>query len=751
MFSVFTGSGRDARNYLAAQAPPDEQTVWIEADARFELTHLLLRRLLPHLRRRFGSRRVETALARHTPALSLIFGELARNLTPQQRALRDRFCARLDSNITHNLTVALPMVTHCCELIVELLDGERLVLVFPDVGNLDWCSQQVLKVLFKDFSECKIDCMLGFAGRATVMEKSGIVFRYSNPVVKSFIFSFRTVADFSVLALVPQEEVALETVRLRDTYDDDLEQHALEIAYEGHIDTHHAAMLLQVMEASFESYGYTTALYLGTKLLEAGLPMSSGKLARVHGIVALTAHNRQFFAEGNPRLATFLQHHYEAALANEREPAHRICLHYRLAVTHARRKRELEPAARYVRDGLNELAQSTIKEPQRSSLDAWLRNIHSFVLMHQRNFPLAVEEHEVAFARLSKMEPSGLWANEVVFSTAVLAENLGLLFNLAGDVASSRHWYGIEERLSKKWPVLDAVPDAEWQNFYARNFMLKEAANHAVKGVDKAAATFHFNLEYFFILTLADLYFRMGKVSPSLDYFERAVKLQSMSESSYGTPFLLRSGAASIALKAGEPERAQAHLDLLASEELDTACRCRVRCLQASVHAVVGDSGSAEAAINEAIEDAVDHGEQNLLVQVATRAGEVCLLLHQPDAAGAAFRQGWDLSGLGEVEAPDLLPTTTFTLFLGMLNSGQGTKDILERAIEKAPLALARSREPWWLLSDLLRHIDSFQGQTWMPPPHLADAMAKIRIAANQRDDCSELLCTWGQESSIVA
>ena len=752
MFQVFTGPSEAARNYLAYHKPPTPKTFWLEGDARFQVTHRLMRRLLPHLRMRFGNEVVEKALARHAPALSMVFGKLVDHLSPLQIQQKTGLCGKLDSNITHNLTVALPLVNHCCELIDELLNGETLELVIPDVGNLDWCSQQVLKVLYKDFPHCNICCYLGFSGRDTLMEDSGIVFRYSTPVVKSFIYSFRTVPNFSVHDLDEQPDSGMVVPRLLDPYDDDHEQQALELAFEGRAaDPPNTVLLMRVMESCFESYGYTSALYLGTKLLEAAVLTDARHLARTHGIVALTAHNRQFFAEGNQQLAIFLQKHYEAALANETEPGHRICLHYRLAVTHARRKRELNPAKRYIQEGLSELQQSSVEEPQRSCLDAWLRNIHSFVLMHVPNFPLAVEEHEVAFAKLSQIEPEGVWANEVAFSSAVLSENLGLLFNLIGDAESSRKWYAIEEQLSKKWPVLDAVPSAEWQNYYARNFMLKEAVAQAARGVSKAAATLHFNLEYFFILTLADLYYRMGETESSLRYFEQAIELQAMSESVYGTPFLLRTGAAATALKGGDTDRARSHLDWLSGEDLSLASRCRLRCLEASVFAALGDRHRTETAINEAIEAAAEHEEKNLLVQVATRAGELCLVLGQPKAAAQAFAQGRALCGDPDEEPTGLLPATIFALLIGMLNSGQGDDTMLQRAVGLAPKALTRSREPWWLLADLLRHLNASQSRNQFDWESLQSAVTKIQVAAGQRDDCRDGLRLWNQTPPLVA
>ena len=712
MFSVFTGQQGSPRNYLAAKAPPEPATLWVESDRHFEMTHQVMRRLVPHLRSLVGHEVVEAAIERHKPALSMVFGKLTHQLTPRQQRERRRLCARLDSNITHNLTVALPFVHQCCQLILDVLQGKHLRLVFPHVGNLDWCSQQVLKVLYKDFPHCNIGCLFGFSGLPTQTEDSGIVFRYTNPVVKSFLYSFRTVKGFEVHAIDPQPERHLEVVSLVDPYDDNLEFQMLQRAQ-----AEEAAMnrdpdsVLEVIESCFESYGYTSALFLGTKLLQSGARLTSSQLARVHGIVALTAHNRQFFAEGNRPLADFLQTHYEASLTHEVDPAHRICLHYRLAVTCARRKRQLEPAAGYIHAGLKELEDSDIPEPQRSCLDAWLRNIHSFVLMHQRNFTLAVEEHENAFCRLSKLVPRGLWANEVKFSTAVLAENLGLLFNLKGNADASRHWYNIEESLSKKWPILDAVPSAEWQNFYGRNFMLKEAVTHATKGVRKAAATFHFNLEYFFILTLADLYYRMGDTVSSLTYFEEAAQLQTLTESVYGTPFLLRGGAASSALKSGDPDRAQDHLDQITTKDLNLASQSRFHCLQATLYAARGDAVQAETTMNRAIELAVEQGEQNLLVQVATTAGELCLSLGRMEEAASAFAQGWSLSGAGQKDAPELLPATTFPLLLGMLNCGQGDETLLSKAIALAPAALAQSREPWWLLPHLLKHMVGVQPQ----------------------------------------
>ena len=744
MFTVFTGPGGSPRSYLAAKAPPGPGTLWIEADSRFEMNHQIMRRLIPHLRGYVGHREVEAAIERHKPALSMVFGKLVSQLTPRQQRERRRLCARLDSNITHNLTVALPFVHQCCQLVLEVLQGRALKLVIPHVGNLDWCSQQVLKVFYKDFPQSHVECLFGFSGTPTQMEESGIVFRYTNPVVKSFLYSFRTVTGFRVQDLNRQPERSLEVDSLVDPYDDNLEIQMLQRAQEEDAAiSRNSDWVLDVIESCFESYGYTSALFLGIRLLQSGAPLTSSQLARVHGIVALTAHNRQFFAEGNRPLADFLQTHYEAALTHEVDPTHRICLHYRLAVTCARRKRQLEPAAGYIHSGLKELEESNIPEPQRSCLDAWLRNIHSFVLMHQRNFSLAVEEHENAFSRLSKLVPRGLWANEVKFSTAVLAENLGLLFNLKGNPDASRHWYRIEEALSKKWPILEAVPSAEWQNFYGRNFMLKEAVTHATKGVRKAAATFHFNLEYFFILTLADLYYRMGNTASALSYFEEAAQLQTLTESVYGTPFLLRSGAASSALKSGDPERAQDHLDRIPMADLSQASQSRFHCLQAAVYAAIGDALRAETTMNQAIESAVDHGEQNLLVQVATATGEVCLSLGRAEEAASAFEQGWGLSGTGEENAPELLPATTFPLLVGMLNCGQGDETLLTRAIALAPAALAQSREPWWLLPNLLKHMISFQPQSANGWQDHRRSLAKIHMAASQRDDCTDLLRVW--------
>ncbi len=504
-------------------------------------------------------------------------------------------------------------------------------------------------------------------------------------------------------------------------------------------------LMLEGIQRCFRLYDFTNALILSMRSLAVLEPLTDGReLAALYHIIALSAHNRHFFSQGNVALADFINHALQKALFYETDPATRVAILYRLIVTLGRRKNDQELAYSYLDQAHRILNEKTFKHKE--VLTAWINNIHSFLLMKQGEIKEAIAIHEAGFYLLDHlhMPEQAALQIEIAFTKAVLAENLSTLNSLSGNFKQMKRWYAIESRLAGQWPSLHAVPSAEWQSFHYQNLELSKALKRTEQGLVKARNSFHYVLEYYFTVSAADIHYRLGNAAEALLYFRKALVFQSQVGYEYASLHALYICLVKTEIRLNRIEEA---LEDIAT--ISTAAgvgtereQIEIYLVTAYCHSCSGAEESAEEAINAAIDLAVAGGDCGTLVKVMLWAGKVCLKLNRKQDAIAAYHQALDMAQTvldGVTYEPDTADLAE--IYFRLYACSRKKPAYLEQAIYNLSLSLKEDADSWWTLPQVvvaLSQLPVRQKNSYFKENKAT--IDRIRKAAQQRRDCQAYL-----------
>jgi len=502
------------------------------------------------------------------------------------------------------------------------------------------------------------------------------------------------------------------------------------------------------MQAAFAGFAFTTTLRLGLALFEHEPELTPEQAADAHGLLALSAHNRQFRSGGNIRLAEFLRRHLERAFRAETRPGHRSAVAYRLAVTHGRRMKHIGAGIEWADQAIQESQSARIEGVDAANLESWGRNIRAFMLTGRDRLEEAATECESAFHRLSAIletRPDPLSSpdaclREIVFSRSLLADNLAAIAQMAGDSDRLETWKGIADQLTEEVPELERYEARHWIAIYRKKLRLDAAADKARRGLDAARASQDALREYRYTVESADLEYRLGDAKAALAGFEQANELRRrLEEPGFLKP--VRLSAAAAAARAGNVAKAQDWVRQ-ALDRLDPSAddaRAQILAFLGRLAARRSDGDEAESRINEAIALAVDSGERDTLLAVAVAAGRASQHLERADEASRAYRQALEIAGSQGSGEPAPPPPAALELavHLGLweIEPNRPSADAAVRCLTLLPAALTEA-ETWWHLPRIVGMVsDCNQLGLELPgTPELDASLQTLRDAVGQRE-----------------
>lgn len=689
---------------------------------------------------------VRHVLNAHRAAVAVVKADACGPLSQEDVLKKNEYEAKIDSQLSHNWSLNRPLFEEWATVLIDLLSDREFDIVVPDLNFLDWESAAVLLTLARLTAGDRVNLIIGYdQNRTETLDDCGISWA---PISQS---NAATIA-YGLLMLDRAESILIEDISEKRSLEfkhhcilpEDVELQVWNaITNVDHVlSLEQAQQAILCIQQAFRRHSFTTALRLGVTLLDKKAKLEPWQAAEVHGIVGLSAHNRQFKSAKNLRLADFLERHFRAALDLEVRPAQRISLCYRLAVTLGRRKGDFKEAKIWADRAVEDASKAHLPELQRSLLSAWGRNIRAYLMMRSGEIAAAVKDCEEAFRLLC--EEKGVYSTrDAIFTLSLLAHNLAALSVMDGNYSKAFSWKqkcsDIECNLAgtKKFSGLSSI--GILRKLHALDLALSialEAREHCKKELSPF-------LWFQYTLAAGDLTYRLGNPQKALAFYQeiRAVRRR------IGNPAYLAStelSAAIAALRAGNLEECESLLHM-AEKTYPPQFQSQIMLVNGLLAALRGDAAGANHSTNAAIEVAVQNGECVDLTRTAVRAGEVCNVLQRLGDAREAFERAIDIADAGDVAKNDAqLASEAFRALIGLQECDAPSLQLAIKALKLLPFAL-RTADTWWSLSRLLRILnqiglgfaDSF-GE-----PALREPLEALVLSSHQREDCRASLASF--------
>ncbi|MFT5822544.1 MAG: tetratricopeptide (TPR) repeat protein [Crocinitomix sp.] len=748
MIEILKGNSLQLQSYCIDKYTEQEKAFLIIGDAEVALPYTIIRLMLPQLRKLIGDTEVDELLKKYKLVTSLFFPNLIPFLDAHEKLEQSIISARLSSNITHNRIAKATINETCVSFIMDAFKNDAIKIVIPEVRHLDVGSIDVLKRLLKQYPTSAPDIVLGFNpdwGNETIDRENGLIWYSSVDAlinIQAFVYSFQAIA--AKVDEVNSSSIAFESEPLENKLDkiDDaitLQAYALLNSDRSIDNLENNALIMNAIWSSFKLFDFTMALRLALPFMEKSPEISRKDKGEMYHIIGLSAHNRQFFSQGNENLGEFLERTFRSSLKYEENPENRIGAIYRLIVTLSRRLNRHEEAFEFFNFAISELDTNTFDPAHHAVLKAWVFNINSFVLMRSARIDDAIKYHEDAFNLLQGITSDIEHLNkEIRFTRAVLAENLTTLSSLTNDRPRMEYWCKIEESYSKEWPGLSAVPFAEWQSFYYKGFELKKALENAQKGVLKSAGNFEYILEYFFTMSLADINIRLGNYEDALTYFNKSLLFQAQIAYDFTTAITLRIGVALSMIGVNKFNEALVFTKEMALEYENGSPfdLIEIRIVQAFTYAHLKEYEKAEETINLAIDMAVEAGNFDILINTACKAGDLCQLMGRNEDAADAYSQALEII---ESQSDATSASNIIAVNLGLYETNRTEIEPLALVVKNFPPALKVNYAIW---ADLDRFLKCYLEVTEKAGARLFESceseLVTVLKVAGQHEDCKK-------------
>lgn len=730
------------RRRKLAWAVENPRAIYLQGNAEFAVPWQGARSLVAQLRCRFGDREIATAITPSRALLSLVLRGLEPDLTEEDRAERELAKAHALGFMSHSGVARNPLVTAWATTLAPLLAGRISALVIPDVATLDRETLMLIRELYRRMpAGSRIEVILGQDPSGRLAGGDDVVPTMQHALHLSLLEALEdTVVESPVESANPvMEEPGVDGwEQRRDPLDDGLECRAWEALCSAprSPDSEVCELVFSAMRAAFSAFGFPATLRLGRELLAREPVLSQEATAELHTLVAVSGYNCQ--VEGrDAALAEFLEQHFVAACAVETDPLRRSHLLYRLCINAGRRQRQLDQALEYAEQAIHEAGRPGLPAGLAAFIEAWARNGRAYVLGRLHRWDEAVADciraHDLIQADVLPGAPAG----EIPISRVVLLSNLAELALLSGDVAGASRWQQRMEQAEARLPTRVQYSTFLAVRIHRAEGRLRQAIQAAERGLSEARAQLNALAEERYAAELGDLCYRIGDAEASRRHLLLVLAIQRR----IGTPEdLLRTeiGAALAAARSGHLEEAERDLGRLFAHSAFAAGAPRAEILaeMGTIAARRKNAAEAKQYLNDAIAQAVDTGERDILVLVARAAGEVSLGLGEREEAREAFQRALAIAEKGSEGCPP--PAVEIVRVLLGLWDASDDPDLPLRALRVAPDAL-RDGEAWWELPRLLHALVATSARVRIrADANLEAALRQVMAAAAQRSDCSE-------------
>lgn len=762
MIRVIRGRRKQLNNHFDEQLNNNSNCLWLIKAKHATSSWEPLCDLLDQVAQKVGSQPIERILSGDLAAASFVYEDRIAQLSSEQKSQRLYYNARYSSHLSHNWYIHRPLFEAWAKILYRVLvlpdlKGQQLVVPYSEdmVGPV----KTILKTINRLYPNSKSDytIVIGFESdvEPPQHDENGINWNLSSANPR-FAGGLLQVAD--EVENLPEGSNELPYLH-RPPRTESLQPFSEGIAYRAlenskSLDNAQVSQIVQAMELAYQGLGFQNTLELGLKLMAHRPALSSTEKAKVHGLMALAAHNRQFSA-ADKRLHEFLLYHFTQAYQYEVEPGMRSALCYRLAVTYGRRMRQPEVGLEWAEKALSEATSAQLTTTEQVYYHNWGINIKAYLLMRTRQLELAYQVGESVFNTVHQhfhglLENSVTdqnandkqWQREFFMTMQVLRRNMFALCYYTAKLPQFRFWLDKMEETTPPGPELRRATYVEWAEYYSALLQHDRVLDAVDIGLGHLRQEPESELFLEYSRHGVSSNYRVGNLSASYDHAEQYRKALENIGMPWHFEFDLLSYAP-VYLRS-ETDLSLKQLITLSMNGIeanndDDAERVEHLLVLGQAFAKQQDREAAEQAINQAIDVAVELGERNLMMRVARIAGLCNDIMNSPDEALEALHQALELSRHeGDIQP---WPEELF-LTLIVIQTKEGPNiESMQQALSVLPEALEQM-ETWWhlrptllLLIDLAeKDIEEYKGMIKQ------QSLQLLAQAARQRDDCFDAL-----------
>jgi len=755
MIHILRGSTVDLRSYCLSVYFNNENTLWLDVPPvdnmnGFNRFWAGVRYLLPQIRSILGDHLVQEAISHHRPAASLVLHRLTTDLTSAEKHQRNMLAAQITSHLNHNWFMQFPLIEEWAALLHKMLLSDKFTLIIPNFSGIDIVTMTVLRTMCRMFPDSLPHIIIGYDKNGIEpleADENGITWNDKDIKIENILLNFRLIDD-TIDESVPEVSQTINNEKIPpmeiDPLDDDLDYQALAnfAKCQATPNDEMIKFTIEAMYRSFQVYDFRAALYLGLKIIEYEPLLTQKQAAFVHGIIGVSAHNRQFSAKtGNAQLNDFLEYHFMRAFGAETEPVRRISHLYRLIVTLARRKRKFHTALDWANKAVAEVKEMAVASAEATMQEAWIRNIRAYIHISSKDIEKALTDIELAYKLVERAasfveSPS----REMSMTSSVIADNYTILAKYMGDYESEEQWLCVGNRLIEEFGVGARFIDIASVDFYRSRVRMDLAIQAAFRGLADARVQIDAHWQGLYLRHLSDLHYRVGNYWRAYEYLEEALSFYKRF-GQIDRKFSAELMSAAALARAGLFEQAQVAFERAFAHELNNSPHSQAEILTslALLATRQGKSVEAEGKMNEAIALAVEGGERNTLLLVARRAGDACQYLGNTKQAEQAYRQAITISKAKNSDSAPPPAAEMVGVFLGLLECGEKDSDLALQALRLMPTALQEDADAWWDLPRLLLQLSSMASKTNVfDSSKEQEALENVLIASSQRKDCQK-------------
>lgn len=732
------GSSGPVVEEIAREVPVSARIVWLTGEPVAPPAWQGTRQLIAFAADVLARGAFDALLARHRPAVAALYPERAIELSGDERSAVLHADPR--SLHTHSMASWQPLLQAVAALVADALEATGATVAVPELARLDAATSHALVEVFRCHGERLAGLRLGhdLAWATEPILVWGVPVTCSIAQVRRQLANYQLAPLVEVVQVVGTDEAVVPSGPVNDWSGPTPDAIALGMLDEAAPRSPAAlAACVRAQRWASEVYAFGAAFRIGALLEPQRAQLDRAAQAEHAALTAVAATNTCFVDTATPGFDEPLYAMYELAIELATDPIAVAALAVRLAF--ARVDRAAPEVERYLARAsasVGVLADALWAQ----YYGAWLEIARALHELHRRDLA-AVDraareacaglDAAVAAATAAWPPPqSERFAREAAYARFLVLSH-GAAYAADKDDARAARWLAHAERESARgaafalyevfhW-VLIRQREVDWQVLHAR----------CLAGIRDAERDWQAANACIYRAVAADCAYRCGRVAEAVTHYRRLLALDVPGNPAVAWVGDIRARALRAFLRAGDGAACAALGARLVAEPAPV----EIRGLVARALAAQGDQAGAIAAVERAIDEAVDEGAHVTMLRVALIAAQVMSALDDRAELSRALDTAWELAtdssgAWSEVASP----ADRLHLCVLQAHASGATKDLLARACAELPASLSDA-ESWWDIAELLDVIAAWQAPGAALPAEIYSELSVVRLSARYRAD----------------